>query len=667
MVRILILSIILIGIGAGTLRAEEASPGAAQNLDAVVVTATKTKKKVIEAPGSITVITAEDLKKGNYENMKELLHTVPGFIVQDLGGDNALIGVRVPSQMGAVSQVKVLIDGTDGNLADVDLKSVERIEIVRGPNSALYGANAAGGIINVFTKRGKKEGKTRLTTQLGGFNDQRFTLTTQGAGEKMDYWVSARDFHSDGWRQNSAYQSNIYTGKINFYPDESSSLYLGYGRHYYPRRTPIALTRAQYEMTPTISNAPWAYTNTDGNRYSLGYQKDLGEESNLSLDFATNVSQTDSLTTYGSNPAQGFYNPAKDNGFAGKLKYSQKNLLINGGETVTGIDYNWAQTDTQQYSAPNGIIGAITSNLLGSTSPFAYYLQQEVPLSSNLKMILGGRYDNTTFSLEDRLAPASSGARTMGTVSPKASLNYLLSDRSSVYFSYGQAFTPPNVSQLYKGGASTLPNPNLNPEIAANYEIGYKSAADNNTLSLSVFSMQVKDNIIVTRNGAGSNQYANAGLTQYTGAELFSEWALSGEWSFSAGYTWEEAKFIDYSTVLINPPPAKTVNYSGNWIPNLPKNHINLALKYQKGPFSAILQTDTNDGYFEGADNVVYYPGHTLTDLRLAYDARDYELALTINNLFNVKWIGYASNTGTSESILPGDPFKFFASYTMKF
>lgn len=634
---------------------------------AVVVTATKTKKNIIEVPANVTVVTADEIKKNNYQNVKEVLQSVPGFIVQDLGGENALIGVRVPSQMGAVSQVKVLIDGTAGSLTDVDVNSIEKIEIVRGPSSALYGSNATGGVIHIFLKKGANREKIKINTQIGGFNDQIFNLYAQDSNEKFDYNVSARINYTDGWRANSMVQSNIYTGKLNYYIDDTSSVYLNYGRHVFPvKRSPGGITRAQYDTNPAVTNLPWSNSFSDGNRYGTGYQKNLSDNQNISFDTSYSVSNSTNLAAFATSGAQGFYSVSADNNLDTKLKYSHKNLLLAGSEIVTGIDYTSTQSDSYQRPAPNGVINTAskTSDVIGTISPLGFYIQDEIPLWPKFKATVGGRYDSITFDYNDRLKGITN-SKNMSTVTPKGTLSYSMDDNSSIYISYGQAFTPPTATHLFKGGGTSLPNPNLSPELATNYEIGYKAAWDRFNLGISAFSMDISNNIVVVRDPVTLvSQFQNAGLSHYNGVELSSAYTLFPEWVFSAGYTYEDAKFINYKTVT---NAGAVVDYSGKIIPNVPAHNAVLGLKYNNGPFTANIQHKINSGFYPGADNALFYGGHALTDLRLSWDKRDYELALTITNIFNTKWVGYESSTGVSETILPGDPIKAMVSFTYKF
>lgn len=175
--------------------------------------------------------------------------------------------------------------------------------------------------------------------------------------------------------------------------------------------------------------------------------------------------------------------------------------------------------------------------------------------------------------------------------------------------------------------------------------------------------MDISDNIVVARDAAGISYFTNAGLSHYNGVELTSAYSISPQWIFGTSYTYEDAKFVNYKTVV----GAAVVDYSGKTIHNVPTHNANLSLRYNNGPFTANIVHKINSGFYTAADNIIFYPGHALTDIRLSWDRPDYEMALTVTNIFNAKWIGYESSNGNAETILPGDPIKAMISYTYKF
>ncbi len=660
------------GEDAGPAAAEASSPVVNDRMlsGEVIVTATKTKKKSVEVPANATVITEDDIKKQNYQNLIQVLQAVPGMIVLDTGGETAFFGARVPSQFGAPAQMKVLVDGTEAkiNSINVDVKQIEKIEVVRGPNSALYGSNTAGGVINIFLKKGTDKEKIRFSAQAGNFNDQILNLATQNSSDAYDYNVAANVTYTAGFREsNSAIQSNKYTGKIDYYIDSTSSVYLNFDRQVFPfKQGGGYLTRAQYNANPSQTTMPWILFTSDGSRYGAGYQKSLSDTQSISFDIGYSTSNFVTLTSLATTGLAGFRATSADALLDNKLKYTHKNLLVPNSELVTGIDYGTTQSDGYTNPAPNGVVNTAsrTADALSVTRPLALYVQDEFSIADQWKLTLGGRYDSLGYDYTDRLANMQR-SKVDGALTPRATLSYLISGNSNVYIGYGQSFTPPTQAQLFKGTAVAQPNANLVPELATNYEIGYKLSLENLNLSAALFNTDVTNSIVIFTDPATLvSQYQNAGSSRYYGLELSADYRLTPNWLISLGYTLEDAKFITYKTKT---GAGVAVDYSGKNVNNVPSNNAVLTLRYNAGSFTASLMNRYNSGSYPGADNVVFYGGYFLTDLTFSFIRPDYELYLSGRNLFNVKYISYESATGVNESILPGAPFSLIFGITLKF
>ena len=201
-------------------------------LDEIVVTASKYEEKLSEAPVSIEVIDEEEIKQKNAKNTADLLRDIAGIDVNDYGG---VVGSKNISIRGSSSkQVLILIDGVKMNnhqngvfdLGQVSIEQIERIEVVRGAASALYGANAVGGVVNIITKSGSQEPETITNVGYGSFGSQTYDLIHRGKDERLGYNVSFSKRESDGHRENSELaQENIFT-KFNYDLNNYSDLLL---------------------------------------------------------------------------------------------------------------------------------------------------------------------------------------------------------------------------------------------------------------------------------------------------------------------------------------------------------------------------------------------------------------------------------------------------------
>lgn len=192
----------------------------ARTLDPVVVTATKLETPAERLGAAVTVITDEDLGARHYESVADALRRVPGLEVQQSGGPGKLTSIRI---RGAGStQVQVLIDGvrvkspTTGefDFADLSPDLIDRIEIVRGPQSTLYGADAIGGVVHIITKRGRGPLTARLGVEGGNYATHRERLSLRGSRGPFDYALSGSFFETGSQLPNDDFEQRAANGRV---------------------------------------------------------------------------------------------------------------------------------------------------------------------------------------------------------------------------------------------------------------------------------------------------------------------------------------------------------------------------------------------------------------------------------------------------------------------
>ncbi len=191
-----------------------------RRLEPVVVTATRLETPLERLGAAVTVITEDDLKTYGYESVDEALRRVPGLDVQRSGGPGKTTAIRI---RGATpQQVQVLVDGvrvkspTTGlaELADIPLDQVERIEIVRGPQSTIYGADAIGGVVNIITKRGRGPVSGFVSVEGGNYDTHRERVGLSGARGPFDYAVGGSWFETNGQFRNDGNEQRALAGQL---------------------------------------------------------------------------------------------------------------------------------------------------------------------------------------------------------------------------------------------------------------------------------------------------------------------------------------------------------------------------------------------------------------------------------------------------------------------
>ncbi len=218
----------------GLAEEEEARKSGRYNLGQVVVTATKTKRTVKNVSSTVTVITKEDIEKSNAKGVAELLMQVPGVYAYDQygAGVEGHIGIRGFAPYGS-ERVLIMVDGVPWNSGNdgyvqqsklPNIEGIERIEVVKGPSSALYGPFAMGGVINIITKKAPK--KHTITNQwvFRSFGDWSQTTEIGGSSDFLNYRFSESYRAGDGYRENNAFIRRYASGRVEVMPDETLRL-----------------------------------------------------------------------------------------------------------------------------------------------------------------------------------------------------------------------------------------------------------------------------------------------------------------------------------------------------------------------------------------------------------------------------------------------------------
>jgi outer membrane receptor for ferrienterochelin and colicins len=497
-----------------------------------VYSASKHMQSASEAPASVTVVTADEIQKYGYRNLGDILRSAPGFYVT-YDRDYTFVGVRGFGRLGDWnSRILVLIDGHRinnnvlgqamlGNEFLVDVDMIERVEIVRGPSSSLYGANAFFAVINVITRTPKQVKDWELSFQTGSFG------TNEGRA------TYGRQFHDLGVLLSGTFYNS--TGQTLFFPQfdspannygiTSDTDYESY-KHIlatltYRGFTLQGLFSTRDKGVPTayfgaVFNNPGDY-NIDSHQYlNLGYQHSLGKwqlEAGTSYDQARLQGPVPEAPTTPSEPIVLNTFSFRGNWWTGEIKVSrdlfERNHLTLGSE----IRDNLRQDQGDELSPPNAFSPVPNSSLIS-----ALYAQDEFGITSRLTLNAGVRYDHySTFG---------------GTTNPRAALIFRAAEKTTLKLLYGNAFSAPDVYESSPDfGTFYNDNLKLQPEhiqsIEARAEQGLGQYFQ---LSSGVYRNRISDLItLVPASGDGTFQYQNAGNATARGMDVeLSGRALNG-------------------------------------------------------------------------------------------------------------------------------------------
>lgn len=514
--KILFLSLVCVWAGGSALAAEQNDVQVNQFiLDEYVVTDSRVQTKLVDTPANISVITQEQLEKGNFTNVKEVLRDVPGVQLSQGGNNGSNMG-KDEIYINGDNRVLVLIDGRRMNLGGdgrysanwlPPLEAIERVEVIKGASSAMYGSDAVGGIINIITKSGG-DGKTTVKAGYGSFGTQDYTLATGGRDKGLGYYITYNhqqrgDFsykNLDGSinsAQNSDYENKSVVLKIDKEIGKDGKLTLN------------------YEHFNVYAGVPWDYygnATTDSTKRvmnNIALKYDWGIDTNRAgfVQIYQNYQRAQQNST---DPSiYGDFNERKIGiTIQQNFKTHEKNKM------TVGLDWSNAKIKNELKFKDQS----------GDIENKAIYLENSWSLDDSWKINSGIRYDHYN---------KAGGKPTL-----HFAVNKKFNENSHAYISWGQVFRAPAGEQLYWDEQYMKGDPNLKPEYGYVWTVGYDTKiAQKTTLGINAFYSRIKDAIVWVYYPAAS-QIENLETEKRRGMELSVNHKFDDVWSLDASYTY---------------------------------------------------------------------------------------------------------------------------------
>ncbi|WP_404376967.1 TonB-dependent receptor family protein [Vreelandella aquamarina] len=548
-------------------------------LPTVAVSAPRLARELYATPAAVSTVEQDAIAQGQQRvHLDESLNQVPGVFLQNR--DNFAQGQRIAIRgFGArapfgVRGITVMVDGIPYTLPDgqaqldaIDLDSAERIEVIRGPSSVLYG-NAAGGVIDITTADGRDNPGTRLRTGAGSDGYRKMALQNGGVQGEWSHHISLTALNVDGYREQSSTEKYLLNAKLR--------RKLGSER---------ALTAIINLLDNPRSEDPGALKADE-----VAEGRDQAAPNSLALDAGQNVEQQmvglqyeDLAAGDGELYLKGFI-ARRD--FEQQLPYVgdsrigyQRDYLGVSAEYhhdislgslplsyITGVDV--ARQDDERFRNgvnPQGVVGEQWAQETQTATSAGVFAQGDLSLTEQVTLSLGARFDRVELEVDDRyLADGDqSGQRTFNEWSGSAGLSYRYRPQHQAYINTGTAFETPTFSEFANPAGGGF-NPGVEPQKAWNREVGLRGYIEPLALDYDValFSVRVRDELVPYDEG-GRTFYQNAGDTNRDGVELALGWQLAEQWRFNSALTLARYEFDEFAT------PSE--GFDGNRIPGLPE------------------------------------------------------------------------------------------------
>lgn len=612
----------------------------------------RTKK---ETAGSIGMITSKDVNRGSGVSFQSALNAIPGVRMDQSTLSEARISIRgngVRSSFG-LRNIKVYLNDIPVTEADgttrieaLDVNSIGRAEVIKGPASSIYGAGT-GGVINFQLQRSPyQEQSLEASGLVGSYGLHRLAATYRNGGDKINSYVSYGWQEYDGYREHSSDMRRFLSGNFQLFPSNKRIITLLLNRTTQYSRIPGSLTADQVAANPEQANA--SNLDKQAGRYQTWTRVGLGQQ----YQFNDQFSNSTSVFTYSydlNHPLPYAYLRNFYQSYGGRTRFTyDPGFSVLPTQFIVGAEYNEGLTKGTQYVNNHGKEGALTANIDYRNTLYSLFYQSETHLGSQTLLTLGLSYNSLKYDVANYLIPAQSGIKDFKPqATPRVALSHTVSDALSLHASVSSGFSPPSSSEVKNVDGSI--NPSLQAEKAINYEINAKGNVLHSRLSydLSVFKMDMKGELIGQSVQQSITIYNNAGKTTHDGAELALSWQVLKPEDNSAiaslrpfvALTYSDFKFKDYK--VLNASNVVTANYDGNKLTGVSPWVVSagLDLETQVGLY-AYINYYYNDKMPLNDSNSDYNDAYQVVTAKIGYKkelGRSFEVNLYggVDNLFN--------------------------------
>jgi iron complex outermembrane receptor protein len=641
----------------------------------VVVTATRTELAPFDVPASIDRIDGDALRAGRAQvNLSEGLGAVPGLLARDRQnyaqdvqisvrgfGARASFGIRGVRLY--VDDIPATLPDGQGQITNVEIGTVGRVEVLRGPFSALYG-NSSGGVISIYSEAPTGPPRVDAGIAFGSDGLRRVAASSSGRTGDFAYTLGASRFETDGYRQHGAAERRLANARLNWKLGTDTQLTLVANSVELPEaQDPLGLARAQWQADPR---------SVDPAALSFDTRKTMQQtQGGLVLEHGIDAANTLRLMVY-----RGHRTTLQ---FQSIPVATQGNALHPGGVIDLARDYEGADLRWRWKGATASVVAGIaadelrehrvgTQNYIGTTLGVQGalrrdetnrvrnadpYLQAEWRPTPAWLVNAGVRRATVRFNSADayitKTNPDDSGAARYGATLPVLGVSYAVSETLRVYATAGRGFETPTLNELaYRPSGLTGMNFGLQASRSRSVETGIKARpAPGAELALALFETRTDNEIVTQTNAGGRATFQNAGATRRRGLEASGSWQLAPTLQAQAAATWLDARYRDgFLTCTATPcAAASTPVPAGNRIPGIARSALFGAVTWQPAggwrfgiegrALDKVYVNDLNSDAAPGHATVAAYAGYQLN-----VGAWDLGALLRVDNLADRRYAG---------------------------
>lgn len=612
--------------------------------------ATRLPQNRRDLSAAVSVIDAGQIQRARQQlSLDESMAAVPGVFIQNPYNfaQDLRISIRGFGSRSAfgVRGIRILVDGIPETLADgqtqvdsIDLGTVDRIEVLRGSSSSIYG-NASGGVLDIRSERWEGQSFVEARFSAGAFGFARHQLKGAGKTGKLNYFASYSDLDTDGHRAHSQAQNRQAYARLQYEINALSTLALSLSHTEQPvSNDPGGLTRAEAAANPKQARAQNvdfdAGEALDQQKLGLAYTRTSSDDEQLMLrsyflqrDFSNKLPFTSGGAVVLDRHLYG----------AGVSYTKPITLAGNRSRLIAGIDYDAQRDDRGRFDNEQGSIGVRVFAQDEDVTSTGLFLQNEIAFGERALLNIGLRYDTIEFRVNDRFPGDGddSGSRSLRQLSPMLGANFSITEASRMYVNIATSFQTPTSTEFANPDGSGGFNAALNPELANNYELGVRghlgSAAN---FDIAIFQIDLADELIPFEisGSPGRDYYVNAGKSRRNGLELAIDGQTTSLLRWQLAYTHSSFEFTEFLDDNGN-------DYAGNTVPGVPRHHLFGGVELQYRRFFAAAEFRYVGDIVANNANTEKVDAYALGNLRVgwdrSFDGLDFSVFAGVHNLFD--------------------------------
>jgi len=632
---VLILIVPMFSFAGEAKESEETEGYSVIKLEEIVVTATKTEKKVAEVPQAVTVIDSEDLKITNAQYMNDALRYTPGLSIHEYvpSGFAPTVQIRGLSY-NFIDTTTLLIDGIPLNttgggfilsMNNIPVESIERVGIARGPLSALYGRSSLGGVINIITKKGTEVPETTASAHWGSWDLQNYAGSTRGKMGSIGYHLSYNKRRGDGYVDHSEFDDDYFLANLNFELTENTELLVMFNLSDIDEDISQAQTYEQMKQDDKKNDFnPEDCLKVQQNFYAAKLRHKFTDNVELINNFYFN-----DMPTYDYISGDFDLTVPRD-AIGDELQMNWKERWGSISNTLTlGAEIRRETWDAIYYWG-----GSLWSEFYDTTKIYSGYIQNEFHPIEPLSISFALRYDYFDFEHDDRQDDAKDINPNLDAWSPKFGVSYEIIDNINLYGSIGRAFRPPKCSYL-------VYNPKLDPEYAWTYEIGAKMRFfDRLQIDTAFYWYDIDDQVVTNPDpntwvDPNVPVYINAGKSRIKGIELAADYRILKGLHIYASIDLSDPEYRSFET--------SSGDFSGKDIPQTVQERYKAGIRYLSdfGLSTSLDFFHHRNDWIDSA-NTVKNDSYSVVNLSLNYIYKRVSFDFKVNNLLDEEYAEYA-------------------------